>query len=509
MTGTAHKFSTDVSDKIKFQKKVSKMKRSFTHRIVTKMQGDKLTPEERDKPAAKVAPASKRGKAWEVTDKVGHYSHKGSEYVDDTLGNGLDSLASLMDYADGGSKRKWSMVGNSDHKSKWGDGSLQSEGVPIVGATIKAIKLLLDAGSYIKKIVEFVKNSRHGNSTTTEEKFDFLKDTLEMFMSCVDTANSIMGTFTTFLGQLPIAGAVIGTISSCISFGANMTTLIKSGKSIRRMRKQKKAAKDSIAANNKSYIQTEKRKALLGIKRSDKTTVKSSFENVIDEGASERRGKIITRSMRLDEKTKEMRTKHTLASAMTKDSEKAKKEALQKEDENIRDLEDYDVTKELTSANKKRARQGLTDIVFKDAAGIATSLATLDPTGMGAGIGAAISAIVGVGYLTKDVVVKGRQVARNSGRFGADVNKSDANKKQRRHNLAVIMYDRLNELKEKHAPNLTDDPKNTAAQASLAAFTTMEERITALGVAGPLFRAAADHSEMLKVMRKGFYREND
>lgn len=495
MGGNTQTTKTASAEEVKFKKKVSKMKNSFTNRIVTKMDGTALNAQQREKPQEAVPGTRKRDKAKAVIKKVGHYGDKGMDITNDVGGGALDSLGSLMDYADGGSERTWGMVGDKGAKDKWGDMALQSEGVPIVGATIKAIKLLIDGGKYIKEMIDFAKDNKKETDghtgTTTAEKWDVLKKTLELFMSCVDTANSIMGTFTTFLGSLPIVGAVLGTISNCIGFGANVATLIKSGTSISRMRKQKAKAKGAVIRNTASdtgFVKQEAHKELFSRKTVTKNKIASEFEDVKDEGASTRRGKDVMRKMRLDEKTKRMRsTGFGDAQLLT-------------------DLEDYDVTKELTSANKKRARQGALDLIFKDAVGIATSLATLDPTGLGAGVGAAISTSVAAGYVAKAAVVKGRQMARNSGRFGADVNKSDANKKQRRHNLAVIMYDRLLNLKK---TPLIEDFNHTDAVANVEKYKTMDERISALGVAGPLFRAAGDPNEMLTVMRKGFYREND
>ena len=482
-------------EEVKFKKKVSKMKSSFANRIVTKMDGSALSAEQREKPQKAAPRSGKLDKAKAVIKAIGHHGDKGMDITNDVGGGSMDTLGSLMDYATGGNKRTWDMVGDSAAKDKWGDMALQSEGVPIVGATIKAIKLLIDSGKYIKDMVDFAKDNKKDTdghtSTTTVEKWEVLKKTLELFMSCIDTANSIMSTFTTFLGCLPIVGAVVGTISNCISFGGNVATLIKSGTSIRRMRKQKAKAKGAVIRNTASetgFVKHEPHKELFSRKTVTKNKIVSEFEEIRDEDASQRRGKEVKRKMRLDEKTKRMR-KTGFGDAQL-----------------LTDLEDYDVTKELTSANKKRARQGALDLIFKDATGIATSLATLDPTGLGAGIGAAISTSVAAGYVAKGVVVKGRQMARNRGLFGADVNKSDANKKQRRHNLAVIMYDRLLDLKN---TKLIEDYKDPKAVPNVEKYKDMEDRINALGVAGPLFRAAKDPNEMLTVMRKGFYREND
>ena len=207
------------------------------------------------------------------------------------------------------------------------------------------------------------------------------------------------------------------------------------------------------------------------------------------------------RAMRLDEKTKAMR-----AGNQGKSEEDLK---------SVRALEDYDVTKELTQANVKRRREGVVNLILKDAVGFATSLATLDPTGLGAACGAAISSAAGLALMTKKIVVSVRQSGRDKGRRGYNINKSTANKEQRRHNLSVIMFDRIKELKSFGFHGITSEAverdavtaeQNNAIETGTPRYEEMEDRVAAMGVSGPLLRADSA-AKMVRTMRLGFYRD--
>lgn len=535
--------------KAKNEKRLSKMKSSFTARIIDAMEDKPLEEDLRKSPEAvdeKLKTQAAAAKAKKKEDKLkkkggtppkpgtkkehpnakrrakkaAHYGHKGVEIADELGGATLDTISGYMEYADGGKDRTWSMVGDKASKELWGDNSAQW--APIIGTVIKAIKGLIDLGQYVKQIVEFARDNKGSDldgrtSTTKEEKFEILQSTLDLFMGGLDFVSSIMSTFTTFLGTLPIVGAVLGTISSCISFGANVYTMIKASRSVVRMKRQRQKAADAVAANDsggKFSSQTTK-KSLRHPRNGEKVNVvkHSNFGDAddvihedIDHVRKSKGTKKVDRAKRLDEKILQMKDSTIAKGAQGGDTEEAKKARKL-----VRGLEDYDVTRELTSANEKRVRASVTDLVIKDAVGIATSLASLDPTGLGSSIGASINAVISTGGLIKEAGTKVRQKARNHGWLGADRNKSDDQKAQRRHNLAVIMYDRMLKLKKKHSANLKTPSSEEAGFKAATAYEKMDHRITALGVAGPLFRAAdgKNQAEMLQVMRKGFYREND
>ena len=541
-------------EKAKAEKKRDQLKKSFTARTLDAMGDNKLdsklreSPEEVDKKIAENKEAEKKdalaaknkkrvakGKKekqykdhsksksrWKKAGKVGD---KALDITDDTGGAIMDTVGSFMEYADGGKDRTWAMVGDKNYILEgagengedlvggeiWGDNSAQT--IPIIGAVIKTIKLLVDGGKYIKDMVEFARDNKDSADTTREEKWEVFQKTLEMFMSLVDYASSIMSTFTTFVGTLPVVGAILGTIGNCISFGANAYSLVKAGKSISRMKKQRAAAKEAILADKSGdgydeVVGEGMKKTLLhpkhGVKKQTIGADLGTVTETVDKARPKGGTRTVTRAKRLDEKVLEMKQKIPSKKNSKAGDHRAESKKL------VHDLEDYDVAKELTATNKKRAVAGVTDLIMKDAVGIATSLATLDPTGLGSGIGAAINTAISAGSLVKEGASKLRQIGRNHGWKGTDYNKSDDQKEKRRHNLAVIMYKRMRTAKIKHLGNLDGDITTDKVQSSVAAVETLDERITAMGVAGPLFRAAKDQNqaEMLQIMRQGFYREN-
>ncbi|MEG1579454.1 MAG: hypothetical protein RR336_11890, partial [Oscillospiraceae bacterium] len=124
--------------------------------------------------------------------------------------------------------------------------------------------------------------------------------------------------------------------------------------------------------------------------------------------------------------------------------------------EAIRALENYDITKELTLANEHREREGIISLVCKDIVGLVASAAAIDPTGLSSGVMAGVTAINSIGLLIRDGARAARSSARNHGRLGANVNKSDQNKLIRRHNLAVMNFDQMKEIAEDDLDQIKD-----------------------------------------------------
>ncbi len=423
-----------------------------------------------------------------------------------------DAASGFVDYGTGGNTRGWDIVGKGN--DKWGDGKMQSEGIPIFSAVTKSIDCIFQSVKYIKDMVEFAKANKDSSNTTAAEKWEVFQKTADMLLTLLDTASSWISAFTTFAGTLPIIGAVIGAIGTGISFVMNAIQLHKARVSIGRMRTQKTAAKDRIRSSQGNlkglsgsttpggtpgaspadikFAKDETRTTGVFKKKTEqKFKITRSFGKVSDARTG------VQRDQRLDEKTKELRSGRTGLD--------------DKQEEAVRDLEDYDVTKELTGANKKRRREGIVNLILQDAVGFATALAALDPSGMGSGIGASINAAVGIGMLGKKITTSVRQHGRDKGREGYNVNKSTANKEQRRHNLSVIMFDRIQELGKYDfdtiKPETTNKDEVAKVVSGLPGFETMDDRITAMGVAGPLLRAG-NAVEMVKIMRKGFYRDS-
>ncbi|MEG1683821.1 MAG: hypothetical protein RR295_08315, partial [Oscillospiraceae bacterium] len=167
----------------------------------------------------------------------------------------------------------------------------------------------------------------------------------------------------------------------------------------------------------------------------------------------------------------------------------------------IRDMEDYDVAKEITRTNKRRIVDLSLDLGIKDLSSFAAALAGLDPTGIGATVGASINAVVGIGFGAKAVGHMALNRAREHGHGSANNNKSETQRNLRWHNLSVITYDRLLELKGVNIDGVpeteptvgSDEDKVKETEDRLKTmdkYQAMEDRLSALGVAAAVYRAA-------------------
>lgn len=365
-----------------------------------------------------------------------------------------------------------------------------AKGLPIVGAIYNSIKTILDGVGYIKGVVDAVKEGRK-RKLSAEEIGEQIKGGLDLLLGIAGTVNSYLSIWKKFSDAVPIIGAVIGCVSGIIGLVGDGIAMYKSSRNIHRMKAQKKAAKEAV--KNKQGTQgfvTERSSKLdpKGLFGKSLHFDQRFFGDVTDAGTHK------ARKQRLDEKTAEMRTA-------------GGDEAL------VSSLEDYDVTKELTGANEKRLRESVVGIVVNDLGGIATSLAGLDPSGIGGATATGINAALGLGQLAKTAIVATRTAGRNKGWTGFDINKSDQNKMARRHNLAVTTFDRLKSLSNfnlKTVPESTTNAEEIGkVKDGLPLYKTMEDRISSMGVGyGPLLRVGANGDEMVKLMRKGFYRDS-
>lgn len=432
----------------------------------------------------------------------------------------LDIASAAVDYAGGGKERSWVHVANANptEAQAWGDGEMQSEGIPFAGAIVKSIDALVQVGKLIPKIKHYYDEHKEGGHTGTE-RGEMLMEVVDNIQNLLDTAMAWVGTYTTVLGKIPIVGAIIGAVNAGIGLVEDAIRLGKADHYIRHMRTQKAAAKEAIKSKQGALgVQVgaeEERTKGRGRSRQTvkKFKVKREYESVRDAGAKR------DRTTRLDEKTKQLRsgmgnTAANPPSGSTSTSGNSASAGASREEKEaaIRALEDYDVTKEITQANENRRREGITKIVLKDIVGFGTALAAIDPTGLGSAIGAAVTTAVNTGFLAQKAAGAIRQKMRQSGAFGSNQNKSDANKLARRHNLGVVMYDRVVELAETKVASIegqTSVPAETAANLTpktQETFQRLDERIKAMGVAGPFLRSK-NALEMVKAMRKGFYRD--
>ena len=476
-------------------------------------------------PPQNAQPPSRRKRAANWFRRMGKRTlNWGKDSVVDVGTPGLDIASGAVDYAGGGSERSWLHVANQNpnESQAWGDGEMQSEGIPIAGAVVKSIDCIVQAVKLCLKIKDYIGEHREGGHTSAERGEMFM-NVVDNIQNLLDVAMSWVGSFTTALGQLPIVGAIIGAVNAGIGLVEDAIRLGKADHYIRHMRTQKAAAKQAIKTGQGALgVQVgaeEDRTTGRGSNRQTvkKFKVKRAYEAVRDAGAKR------DRTTRLDEKTKQLRsgmgsTSATPASGGTASgapapgSSSSAGAAREEKEAAIRALEDYDVTKEITQANENRRREGITKIILKDIIGFGTALAAIDPTGLGSAIGASVTAAINIGFLAQKAAGAIRQKMRKTGAFGSDQNKSNANKRARRHNLAVVMYDRIAELAETKVASIGDQaavPAETAGKLNentQKTFQLMDERIKAMGVAGPFLRSK-DALEMVKAMRKGFYRD--
>jgi hypothetical protein len=169
-------------------------------------------------------------------------------------------------------------------------------------------------------------------------------------------------------------------------------------------------------------------------------------------------------------------------------------------------LEDYDIDKELTGANKKREADAIIKIVAENATEAASTLAELDPS-VGKAVSSGIEA-ASKGFKQGRTVARVlRQVGRDEDLHGFNANKSAINKAKRRHTLAVNVFQRVKGLNALDLENV--DPGTATpeqVQSILPRYETMDDTITAMGTGYNPLLEAKDADAMVAVMRGGFYR---
>ena len=452
------------------KRKLVKRKNSFFQGFLTKVGGMTLT-------AADKNPGTPEGMGkgdlarmgWGVVDKLG-------SLATESLGIG-------------GNEK----YGKSPADIAMKNGDMASR-LPMADAIQSSIRTLVSVGRTIKHIVDYIRTK--GRKDFAEFR-NIVKEGIDAVMSLLQTANGYMSIFKSLAEKTPIIGAILGTISAGMSFAQNLHSVIKATRSKKRMRAQKEQAKERIKENQGSANYVEMRHSKADVLKLGKEKLHFNPEAIPQ-------WRWIARKKRLDEMTTEKRTQLQAAGQQSAAPQTATEDPL------LDALEDYDIVKELTGANKKRQRQGILDLVFGDAVAFGTSLAALDPT-VGALVGNSINLAVGVGTAVKEVVAFLRQIGRNHGWKGCDENKSDANKLKRRHTLAVNLFQRLQGLeKEKITeinPDTTEETEVSKARQGLEKYRLMSDQVNALGVGyGPLMRAQTTR-EVLDTIRSGFYRD--
>lgn len=369
--------------------------------------------------------------------------------------------------------------------------------LPVIGAVIKAVKTTISIGGYMKDLVGYIKDVKKGGGVTTgEEIMEQVSGGLEQIVSAADAVMSVLGIFQ----NIPVVGGLIGLAASAISFASNFKTLIQSKSRLIKIRHLKEKAKHNIAQQQggDEFVKEDQKKHVRKFTGKDMGKVRDA-----------KTGKM--RKRRLDEYTEDMaalEANKNMAMGQSKTPEQ--EQELLSMGQARRNLEDYDVAKELTGANKKRGVSAISNIVG-DAIGFVGGLTQLIPSGAGNAVATGISAAFAVAGIGKTAIKAARQVGRNQGLAGFSANKSTSNKKTRRHRLALIAYGRikcLNKLGlETMEPEEADPQRRANIRGTLSVYEKYNAWVGAMGVSkGALYRAETS-DEMVEIMRNGFYRE--
>lgn len=361
--------------------------------------------------------------------------------------------------------------------------------LPTVGKAIKALK---NVGEIIWMTIDAIRN-RMEDKYSKEENLDTVLEVVEKVAEAAGNVNEFLGEIAVYAGAAPIVGGIITCISAALSFVKDVKKAIKASISLKRMKDQKKRAKADILAKQGSAGYVTQRHSKGNVFKVGKAGLHfdgKDFGKTTDDKTGKARNK------RLDE--------------VTSDQKRGGNES--EEEQGLRrSLEDYDVAKELTGANEKRLKESIINIFANDALSFIGGLAAMDPEGIGSGICASIQSALAAAGFAKKIVVAGRQLGRNKGFKGFSSNKSDHNKKVRRHNLAVTTFERIKELNDYNLesidPATTDQGEADQVRQGLGAYQMVGARLVAMGSGyGPVSRAKSAQ-EMVNVMRNGFYRE--
>lgn len=381
-----------------------------------------------------------------------------------------------------------------------------------IKTTVEKVK---DAG---EKVAEIVKTVKEG-----ENKFDIA---MSVAKNLLTIAKDVVAVVKEYVGDIPVIGTIFKAANAVLSFIDNMKNAIRAGRAKRRIRARKEKAKQRIMAvqGKAPHMMRDdfvtKRRARFSLSKEEGL----HFDKKFAEGS------------RLDQLTKRYRDKQRhspmddlesivdvesgetemfeherdamddvsivdMSETTTQEEEEANGEEL------ISALEDYDIDKELTGANKKRETDAVIKIVTDNAIPVVQALTELEPT-VGASVSKGIGTAVKMFKSGRSGAKKARQFGRNHGLRGFNANKSDTNKAARRHTLAVNTFKRVKNL---NALNLESmDPVSASpeqCQTVLQPYGTMQDTVEAMGMGYKPMLDAEDSDSMVGVMRNGFYRD--
>lgn len=363
--------------------------------------------------------------------------------------------------------------------------------IPFLSSITGAIKAGWDLA---KAGVSLVKLFRE--SSTKTEAIEALKDGVSAILDMAGNVTDFLSDCGLFK-EIPIVGAVIGTLCSCLDIAMATYTVVNQGINSHRMTKQRKAlvtksgrfAKATAGGEIDDEFRT-------GKKREMRTDDKNKATHV---ALMEKRAQL------------EHIANHEAASEDEKRDARAELAALIPMEEALAASMEDDAVSEIQHANSNRIRRGTVELL-QGFSGVISSLATIDPSYGSAG-GAALSGLTtmaGWGYRGSSRL---RQFGRDHDWAGTDKNKSANQKKMRRHRLSVVIYNNVKEvgklgLKELDPATVKTQTAVSNTDAGLNRFSTVRERVVAMDVGyGALLRAGTA-DEMVDTMRQGFYRES-
>lgn len=358
-----------------------------------------------------------------------------------------------------------------------------------ISATWELVKLGVDVGKQIYllakkkaidkwKIVEMLKSSMDIIGTMVGGLVDLLGD---------------LGVFT----QIPLVGAVIGTISGAVDVAMSTIHLYKSIKHESRMGAQGKALATATGAKQTTSKTTTADQATGRLIRVDENN-QAEAEPI--------RAEIFAIDSQLKTlKPSEPGDKPKIDQLRKERAEK--REKLAAIDQKI----SQDMVYELEKANVKRKRRNGMELA-QGFVSIGTSLATIDPT-YGSAIGGGVSMASTLAGGAVKATGFARQKIRNRGWFGSDVNKSEKNKRIRRHNLALGLFDSMKEIGRTDLGFISENDVNTdgrakTVKAAMDQFKTVGGRVEAMDINIPRLWTAGSSDKMVGMLREGFYRES-
>lgn len=387
-----------------------------------------------------------------------------------------------------------------DRISEYGGGAISTVGdiidaageLPFVGGIVAMIQ---SAWSLVKTGVDICRNWNEKKGH--KERWVIAKDIMLQLGNMVSGAWSVYNDNYAIVKSvengIPIVGAVIGAILSGIGFCTGVYHGVKATiKSIGMDKQQAALGVTTSSTTPKAQVQDAKT-GKMRTRRDDETNQDEREESLAKIEELKRRQRI-----------------HRASSPAGQDIQKE----IDAEMVHLAEIEQHqeaDVVKELGSANIKRGRRGILEMVT-EGMNIAGSLASIDPT-YGKIVGLSLSAI----SLGTNTAVKGgnwaRQRFRNRGWLGTNVNKSSSNKEVRRHHLAVSLYRNMKDLNKLGLRAMEPASINTTetvdkASSSINRFRDVKSRVDAMDINIHPMVAASSGDAVVDMLRKGFYRES-